>query len=363
MLLYRSHDFDAMREPIMQQKTCIKSMSHEDLETLITSWGYPKFRVKQVEHWLYAQGVSSFDEMTNLPKNLRADLAENTSLSYVSEVTKQESSDGTRKYLLELPDGARVETVGIPSGKGKKLTVCFSTQAGCAMGCVFCATGRGGFLRNLTCGEMFDQVKHVEKDFGYRVSNIVAMGQGEPFANYDQTLAALRLFNSPTGLGIGARHITVSTCGLIGGIDKFTCEPEQFTLAVSLHSAIQETRDQLMPGVKKFDLVALKESLKVYGDMTKRRPSLEYAPIAGVNDDDEHIEALIEFCNGMLSHVNLIPLNPISEKQKEEGLLEPSPRIKQFESVLQGRGVEVSIRTSRGADIDGACGQLSQQHI
>ena len=346
----------------MQQKTCIKSMSHEELETFVISLGYPKFRVKQIENWLFTQGVTSFDEMTNLPKNLRADLSEHTILDSVEEIAKQESADGTRKYLLQFPDGARVETVGIPSKGGSKLTVCFSTQAGCAMGCVFCATGKGGFLRNLTSGEMFDQVKHVEKNFGCRVSNIVAMGQGEPFANYEQTLAALRLFNSPSGLGIGARHITVSTCGIIRGIDKFTCEPEQFTLAVSLHSAIQETRDMLMPGVKKYDLEALKESLKVYGDMTKRRPSLEYAPIVGVNDDDEHIEALIEFCSGMLSHVNLIPLNPISKQQKDEGMLEPSPRIKLFESVLSGRGVEVSIRSSRGADIEGACGQLSQLH-
>lgn len=342
----------------------IKSLSSAELESLfVETLVQPKFRIKQVEQWIWQKGASSFDEMTNVSKSLRAKIARHCSLSVPSIATRQVSVDGTRKYLMRFADGVCVETVGIPSTDGERLTVCFSTQAGCAMGCTFCATGWGGFTRNLHAGEMFDQVRLVGEDFGRRVTNVVAMGQGEPFANYDATLCALRHMNDALGLGIGARHITVSSCGIVPGINRFATEPEQFTLAISLHSAIQETRDEIMPGVRGHSLEALREALIAYGKATGRRPSLEYALMDQVNDTDEHLDALIAFCRGMLCHVNLIPLNPIKrdEKAEQDYLVDPSPRMSQFEHAIAKAGIEVSIRNSRGSDIDGACGQLIQK--
>ena len=343
----------------------IKSLAPCELEALLVeTLVQPKFRLKQVEQWLWQKGANSFDDMTNLSKGLRAKLAEHCSLTVPSIIKRQVSADGTRKYLVQLVDSVCVETVGIPSKDGSRLTVCFSTQVGCAMGCVFCATGWGGFTRNLHAGEMYDQVRLVGEDFGVRVTNIVAMGQGEPFANYDATLIALRHMNSSLGLGIGARHITVSTCGITDGIRRFATEKEQFTLAVSLHSAVQETRDKLMPGVKNQPLSSLRQTLLNYIAATNRRPTFEYALIDQINDKDEDLQALIDFCQGMLCHVNLIPLNPIKkdEQSLQDYLMDPSPRTGVFEKVLAQAGIEVSIRDSRGSDIDGACGQLIQKH-
>lgn len=345
----------------MPQKQDLKALFPDQLKQVVADFGEPSFRASQIEQWLWQKGACSFDEMTNLSKELRGKLKSSYRLDIPKLIEKQVSSDGTRKYLFELYDGITIETVGIPSSDERRLTVCFSTQAGCAMGCVFCATGRGGFVRNLSIGEMFDQVRLVGEDFERRVSNVVAMGQGEPFNNYDACLQALRTMNSNQGLNIGSRHITVSTCGITNQIDRFAQEPEQFTLAVSLHSAIQETRDQLMPGVRGYPLPQLKEAIKHYGDTTRRRPTFEYAAIAGYNDDDAHIDALVEFCHGLLCHVNLIPLNPI-DKDSPNAYLEPSPRLNEIQNELSRQGIEVSIRNSRGKDIDGACGQLSQKH-
>lgn len=342
----------------------IKSLNHSELETLLKHMGEPRFRVRQLEQWLYKRGASTFEEMTNLSSALRTNLAEGYFIGTPSLAAKQVSQDGTRKYLFRLSDGATVESVGIPSKDGTRLTVCFSTQAGCPMNCSFCATGQGGFTRNLNVGEIYDQVRLVGDDFEQRVSNAVAMGQGEPFLNYDNVLAALRYLNSADGLEIGARHITVSTCGLIDGIQRFSEEPEQFTLAISLHSSIQEVRDELMPGVQNIKLPALKNAIKDYGEKTKRRPTLEYALINDTNDTFADVDSLTEFCRGMLCHVNLIPLNPIDRSTLDDSslLLEPSKHMKEFESELVNRGLEVSIRSSRGGDIDGACGQL-KQHV
>lgn len=254
-------------------------------------------------------------------------------------------------------DGTTVETVGLPAGD--RLTVCFSTQAGCAMGCAFCATGLAGLTRSLAPGEMVDQVNVVAQDFGRRVTNVVSMGQGEPFANYAALLAAIRFMNADTGLGIGARHITVSTCGILPGIRRFAEEPEQFTLAVSLHSAVQRTRDHLMPGVQGVALSALRDALVEYASAAGRRPSLEYALIAGVNDTPDELAALIAFCTGLLVHVNLIPVNPVTET----GLPRTSPeRCASFERELARAGIGVSTRVERGTDIDAACGQLRGRH-
>lgn len=335
----------------------LRSLSHEELLTLVTELGWPSFRAKQVEDWLWKHHVSSFDEMTNVPAALRKQLAERGTLGDVSEVTRQVSNDGSRKYLIEYADGTRAECVGMPTRN--RLAVCVSTQAGCRMGCVFCATGMGGFSRSLTATEMFDQVTHVADDFQTRVSSVVMMGQGEPFNNYDNVLAALRMLNSPNGAGIGARHLTVSTCGIVPMIRRFAKEPEQFTLAVSLHSAVQATRNLLMPGVRKYSLGRLHEVMEEYVEKTGRRPTYEYALIGGVNDNTNELDALCDFTRGTLAHVNLIQLNDL-----EGSKLKPSTTEKAelFVRALASVGVEATIRNSRGADIDAACGQLSQKH-
>lgn len=339
----------------MDTITDIGALSREEIAEALARLGQPRFRAAQVVRWLYGRGVAGFDEMTDLPAELRERLAADYSIDSATIETRQVSRDGTRKYLVRFHDGISVETVGLPDKD--RLTVCFSTQAGCAMGCTFCATGRTGLARDLTCGEMVRQVLLVAADFGQRVTNAVAMGQGEPFANYDASIAALRLLNSPDGLGIGARHITVSTCGLPAGIRRFAMEPEQFTLAVSLHSAVQTTRDRLMPGVKGVPLPGLRETLIAYAGSTGRRPTLEYALAAGVNDTDAELAALTSFCRGMLVHVNLIPINPVegSGLQRTVG-----DRVRVFRDALQRAGVEASVRVERGVDIDAACGQLRQ---
>ncbi len=335
----------------------IKALDLAGLERALTDLGQPRFRTRQVVRWLYGHGVSGFDEMTDLPGALRAELATRFSLGRLTLVTREVSEDGTRKYLWRLPDDVTVESVGIPAGD--RLTVCYSTQAGCAMGCTFCATGRDGLTRNLLPGEMVDQVIGVARDMATRVSNAVAMGQGEPFANYDATLAALRFMNSPDGLEIGARHLTVSTCGILPGIRRFSAESEQFTLAVSLHSAVQQTRDRLMPGVRRYPLDQLREALASYGVRTGRRPTLEYALVDGVNDLDAELKALIAFCRGLLCHVNLIPVNPVAGS----GATRPDDtRVRMFAAALSSAGIECSIRAERGADISAACGQLRQRH-
>lgn len=334
----------------------IKALDASGISSLVADLGQPRFRASQLVKWVYGRGVRSYDDMTDLPAGLRATLADRLALPSPQVLERQVSSDGTRKYLVGLADGSTVETVGLPAGD--RLTVCFSTQAGCAMGCSFCATGSAGFTRNLGPGEMVDQVRVVSDDFGMRVTNAVAMGQGEPFANYDASLGALRLMNSADGLGIGARHLTVSTCGLIPAIRRFTEEPEQFTLAVSLHSAVQATRDQLMPGVKGMPVTELRDALADYAEHTHRRPSLEYALIAGVNDTDDELAALTGFCRGMLCHVNLIPANPVNGLAYDRTA---AARVTEFERRLTDAGIEASVRAERGADIDAACGQLKQR--
>lgn len=335
----------------------IKAMSRAEIEKLVTEeLGLPKFRSKQIIQWIYGKGVGSYDAMTNLPAALRADLTKSYPLLTPSIVKKEVSSDGTRKYLLALGDGTRVETVGMPSKN--RLTVCVSTQAGCPMRCAFCATGQAGYTRSLGCGEIVDQVRIVGDDFGQRVTSVVLMGQGEPFLNYDASIEAMRILNSEDGLGIGARHITVSTCGVLPQIRRFAAEPEQFTLALSLHSAVQETRDELMPGVKKYPLDRLRDSIISYTQVTGRRPTYEYLMIQGVNDTNPELKALVSFCRNTLCHVNLIPLN-----DTPKGRFKPSKpeRVADFEKMLTSAGIETTVRESRGTDINAACGQLKQK--
>lgn len=338
------------------QRTDIRSLSPHQISELIAEMGQPAFRSKQVCEWIFDKNVCSFDEMTNIPKALREQLAEQFAFAFPEEVARQVSKDGSRKYLLQFPDGTAVETVGMPSRN--RLAVCISTQAGCNMGCAFCATGLAGFTRSLTAQEMVDQVIHAARDFGERVTSVVFMGQGEPFANYDETIAALRMLNSKHGLNIGARHLTVSTCGIIPRIRAFANLPEQFTLAVSLHSAVQSTRNKLMPGVKKYTLVRLYDALQLYTEKTGRRPTYEYAMIEGINDTHPEMQALCDFCRGTLCHVNLIQLNDIPDSPLRPSL---DKKVETLQRMLTSVGVETTVRNSRGADIDAACGQLKQR--
>ncbi|WP_417037065.1 23S rRNA (adenine(2503)-C(2))-methyltransferase RlmN [Collinsella stercoris] len=336
----------------------IRLLTLEELQDLVKELGQPAFRAKQLNEWIHDKNVCSFDEMTNLPAALREKLSERFSFNVPVELVKQVSKDGSRKYLLQFSDGVSVETVGMPNRN--KLAVCISSQAGCAMGCAFCATGLAGLSRSLTTQEMVDQVLHVARDFGERVTSVVFMGQGEPFANFDATVRALRILNDPDGLAIGARHLTVSTCGVIPGIRRFAELPEQFTLAISLHSAIQGTRNQLMPGVKKYTLLRLHEAIQLYVEKTGRRPTYEFAMIDGINDTNPEMQALVNFCAGTLCHVNLIQLNNIPDSP-----FRPSPieKVESLQRRLTMHGVETTIRNSRGSDIDAACGQLKQRRF
>ena len=350
---------------IPTMNNAIQSFNLSEIPSIIEGLGQPRFRAKQLTSWLYQRGAKSYDEMTNLPKALREVLANDYPLVSPRIVNKQVSTDGTRKYVFEYADGARVEAVGIPSfdkkerrDEPKHLTVCFSTQAGCAMGCTFCATGHEGLTRNLSSSEMICQIIAVQNDFNCRVTNLVSMGQGEPFQNYEASLEALRFANAKDSLEIGARHITVSTCGIIQGIDKLAQEPEQFTLAVSLHSAIQSVRNEIMPRCSGIPLPKLKESLVSYVEKTGRRVSLEYLLIKGVTDTEENLDALIDFCDGLLCHVNLLTVNEV-----EGSPYKPSTPATQQHWVksLKSSGKEATIRNSRGSDIDGACGQLKNK--
>ena len=340
----------------MELKPDLRSLSHKQLQEAVVDLGQPKFRVKQIEDWLWDKNVCSFDDMTSLSKSLRAELSQHYSLLMPKELKQFSSTDGSRKYLLRFKDNSVAECVGMPSGN--KLAACVSTQAGCAMGCVFCATGGLGLDRSLEGYEIYQEVMHIRDSFGTRVTSVVFMGQGEPFMNYDNTLAALRRLNSPQGANIGARHLTVSTCGIIPGILRFAKEDEQFTLAVSLHSAVQSTRNQLMPGVKRYSLLNLYEAMGTYVDITGRRPTYEYALIHGVNDTEDELSALCDFLRGNLAHVNLIQLNTVKGSK-----LQPSSEARAFEFVkrLAQVGVEATIRQSRGNDIAAACGQLASQ--
>lgn len=334
------------------------------LTDLVESWGYPRFRAKQIHQWLHQQHCSSYDDMSNVPRQLRDQLAEAFPIDSFQLFDRQVSQDGTRKYVFQLHDNRLVETVGMPSfrndGAIERLTVCVSSQVGCPMKCAFCATGKEGFTRNLTASELVQQVAAVQKDFGSRVSNIVVMGQGEPFLNYEEVVAGLRMMNSDDDFNIAARRITVSTCGLLKGIERFADEPEQFTLAVSLHSAIQDTRDLLMPQVMHQPLAQLRKALAGYIAKTNRRVTLEYLLIRDVNDSEDHLNALVSFCDGLLCHVNLLPMNPVDGAPYQPA---STQTVDRWVKVLSKHGVETSMRRSRGADIDGACGQLKNKLV
>ncbi len=332
----------------------IRSMTLEELTAALRDMGEPAFRGKQVFTWLH-RGVRSFDEMSDISKPLREKLAGTYRVGGLAAARKQVSrTDGTIKYLWELHDGNCIETVLMRYRHGN--TVCISSQVGCRMGCAFCASTLGGKVRDLSPGEMLEQVIFAQADGGVPVSNIVLMGIGEPLDNFDNVLRFLELVNHPLGLHIGMRHISLSTCGLIPGIRRLGELELQLTLSVSLHAPDGETRSRIMPVNRAYGVDELFEACHGYFDKTGRRISFEYAMIDGVNDADWQADLIVKKLRGMPGHVNLIPLNDVAESP-----LKPSRRVRQFQQRLEGHGVTATVRRSLGGDIDASCGQLRRK--
>ncbi len=338
----------------MTEKKNLKSYTYNELEALVRNeLGEPSFRAKQIFEWLY-RGADSFDEMSNLSKSLR----ERLGAAYTAGNLKIEQKfvsriDETRRYLLKLEDGNYIESVLMKYHHG--YTICVSSQVGCAMGCRFCASTRNGKARNLSAGEIIGQVLTVQKDLGERISNIVMMGIGEPLDNYDEVLKFLEIVNHPSGLNIGHRHITLSTCGLVPKIKDLADRQLQITLSVSLHAADDETRSEIMPVNRRYSISQLMEVCRYYIKKTNRRISFEYTLISGVNDNSAEAEKLLKLLNGMLCHVNLIPVNPVKETGFKQG---SRAKIEEFQRILESGGISATIRREMGADISAACGQL-----
>ena len=331
----------------------LSGMTLEELENLMAELKATKFRAKQIHNWIYAKSVSSIDEMTNLSKDFREQLKSIAKVTDTKIKVKQVSKDGTIKYLIEYPDGECVETVLMRFDNRANLTACVSSQVGCAVNCSFCATGKGGFKRNLTYKEIIEQVLTIQRDTGLKVTNIVFMGQGEPLLNLDNVLKALNIFNND--FQIGARRITISTSGIIPGIKKLAELNLQSTLAISLHAPNHELRKQLMPIEEKYSIDKVKAALKEYVDKTGNRVTVEYILIHGFNDTPPVAKELAYFLKDLKSNINLIPYNSVVENDYKK----PSGNdIMKFKYLLEHSGKKVTVRLERGADIDAACGQL-----
>lgn len=333
----------------------IKSQSLNALKRFVTDeLGEKEFRADQIFQWLHKKGVTSFADMLNLPQAVREHLEETAFVDVAEPVARREAKDGTIKYLFKLQDGATIESVYLPYDDGRK-SVCISSQAGCGMGCTFCATGLGGLARNLKPGEIVDQVYAIQRDLDVEISNVVLMGMGEPLANYEAVLQAIKLLNHPKGLNIGVRRITLSTCGLVPQIRKLAEEDLQIVLAISLHAPNDALRNELMPINEKYPLKDLMQACRDYIDITGRRVTFEYALMAGINDSEEHARQLGRLLKGMICHVNLIPINPV----KETRIARPEyGQVVRFQQILQVSGIETTLREERGTDIEAACGQL-----
>lgn len=334
-------------------KTDIKNLSLKDMGYYLEMLGEKKFRAKQIFGWIY-KGVDSFDEMTDLSKELRQKLDENAELKRLQIIKVQNSEkDGTRKYLFGLEDGNSIESVFMKYKFGN--TVCISSQAGCRMGCSFCASAINGLQRNLTAGEMADQILSIEKDTGEKVSNIVVMGTGEPLDNYDNLSIFIKNIHEKDGLNIGMRSITVSTCGLIPGMMALAKDFPQINLAVSLHAPNDTIRSRMMPISKRYPMEELLKACNRHIELTGRRITFEYALVKGLNDSDRNAEELAAKLRGMNCHVNLIPLNRVAET----GLYGTErSNVERFSELLGKRGIQVTTRRELGSDIDAACGQL-----
>ncbi|MGB8353212.1 MAG: 23S rRNA (adenine(2503)-C(2))-methyltransferase RlmN [Chthoniobacteraceae bacterium] len=348
----------------VQKKTPIKSLKLDELEARLRELGQPAYRGKQVMQWLYQKRAKSFAEMTDLPAALREKLVEEFAFDDLDPVRKLGSEDTTRKYLFKLSDGSLIESVLIPASPSlygetsDRRTICVSTQVGCAYGCKFCASGLDGFSRNLHAGEIVEQILRVEEIGGEKINNIVFMGMGEPMANFDNLMRAITIINAPWGIGLGARHITVSTSGIAPRIRDFADQPLQIRLAISLHGATDEVRQQIMPVNKKYNLETLLDACAYYQQRKKQRLTFEYILIDGINDSEEQAVALAAHAKRLEAKVNLIPYN------KVEGLPWDRPSIRRqdaFLDILKRQHVVATIRREKGGDIDAACGQLRLQ--
>ena len=335
----------------------LKSMTAQEIGAVLKELGQPAFRAKQVFSWLH-KGAASYEDMTNIPQGLRNILAEKYPIYTPQILRKQESQkDGTVKYLWRLEDGNCVETVLMRYHYGN--SVCISTEVGCKMGCAFCASTLGGFVRQLQPHEMLDQVLFTQLDSGQPISHIVLMGIGEPLDNYDNVMRFLELVNDPEGMNISMRHISLSTCGLVPMIDVLAEKKLQITLSVSLHAPSDQIRDTIMPVNKAYPTEQLLDTCRRYYKTTGRRISFEYAMIGGVNDSPEAAQLLVKRLKGMSAHVNLIPLNHV-----EESPLKPSTKqsVARFQKILEDAGVPATVRRSLGGDIDASCGQLRRNY-
>ena len=339
-------------------KQDIKSMTLAEMTQALKAMGQPAFRAKQIYTWLH-KGVTDFEEMTNISKELRAKLDETYYITAPKVARKQQSQkDGTVKYLWELGDGNCVETVLMQYHHGN--TVCISSEVGCPMGCKFCASTLGGLVRRLQPSEILDQVLFTALDSGLPISNIVLMGIGEPLDNFDNVMRFLELVNSPEGMNIGMRHISLSTCGLVPRIDELAEKKLQLTLSVSLHSPDDDSRSAIMPINRKYPVDMLLDACRRYFEKTGRRVSFEYTMIDGVSDSPEQAELLASKLRGLAAHVNMIPLNPVAESP-----LRPSTRqaVARFQKILEGHGIPATVRRSLGGDIDASCGQLRRKYV
>ncbi len=335
----------------------LRNLTQPELAEIVKQLGQPGFRAKQVYTWLH-KGVRSYEEMTNLPKALRDTLSQQYPLNPPKVVRKQESQrDGTIKYLWQLPDGNCVETVLMRYHYGN--TVCISTEVGCPMGCAFCASTLGGLVRRLEPHEMLDQVLFTQQDSGLLVSHIVLMGIGEPLDNFDNVMRFLELVNSPDGMNISMRHISLSTCGLVPKIDELAKRKLQISLAISLHGPNNEIRSKIMPVNKAYDIDTLLDACRRYYAATSRRIHFEYAMIDGVNDSEANARELLRRLKGLPAHVNMIPLNHV-----EESPLKPSSKmaVARFQKILEDGGVTATVRRTLGGDIDASCGQLRRKY-
>jgi 23S rRNA (adenine2503-C2)-methyltransferase len=342
----------------MAERIALYDLSFPQLQELLTGWGEPRFRAEQVWGWLYRERADDPAAMTNLPEPLRARLAADTTLRLLEPLTEQSASNGqTRKVLFGLRDGNTIESVLM--GYRERTTACVSSQVGCGMGCVFCATGQGGLARNLTAGEIVAQVLFFTRQAHEPLDNVVFMGMGEPLANYAATWQAIETLTDARGLGVGARRITISTVGLVPGIRRLTEESLPVNLAVSLHAAVDELRDRLVPLNRRYPLNQLMAAVRRYVEKSGRRVSLEYALIDGVNDAPEQARQLAALLRGLLCHVNLIPLNPTPGSPWQPSARD---RVNEFRTQLEGGGIPATVRLRRGIEIEAGCGQLRRRH-
>lgn len=337
----------------------VKSMNFTELSDEFSAMGLPSYRAKQVYSWIHQKGAESYEEMTNLPSSLRLELAQKLPLKCCRIERKQVSAaDGTVKYLFAFGDGEYAESVLMKYKYG--YTICVSTQIGCKMGCTFCASTLGGYVRNLLPSEILGQIYSAQRDENIRISHIVLMGMGEPLDNFDNVMRFLELVSSQDGLNIGMRNISLSTCGVVPGIYKLLERKLQLTLSISLHAPNNELRSRIMPINRRYGLDELMKACKDYSKDTSRRISFEYAMLGGVNDSDECALQLASLLKGMLCHVNLIPVNEVAESPYKPST--PN-RIKSFTDILERKSINVTIRRKLGSDIDASCGQLRLRKI